>query len=380
MSVGRTVETVAKRGRTRARLRWILIAPAGALLLLGLAAGLVLAGVPLPIATSRLPELHATLLVFGFLGAVVSLERAIALRVWWPYTAPALLLVGSLLTLTTLPLLIGQVAVAGGLVLHLFQYRAIWRRQQMAATAIQALGAASAVSAAIAWCGGVPPSRLVPLLAVFLVLTIAGERLELARISAPGARPENTLLALAVALALAATLTLTSAELAVPLAGFLLMLMTAWLVRHDIARTTVRMTGLPRFVALCLLIGYGWLSVAGAGWLLGGARTEGAVYDATTHAIFLGFVMSMIMAHAPIILPAVLGVRVPYHRSLFVPVALLQVGLVVRVVVADAWGAPFALVVAGLIVTAALLLFGATVATLSLRARPRAKVRHDVTT
>ncbi|BFO21058.1 hypothetical protein SHKM778_74460 [Streptomyces sp. KM77-8] len=42
------------------------------------------------------------------------------------------------------------------------------------------------------------------------------------------------------------------------------------------------------------------------------------------HAVFLGFVMSMIMAHAPVILPAVLRRPLPYHPGLALAAWLLH--------------------------------------------------------
>lgn len=347
--------------------------PAAALMLLGLNAGLLLIGVPMPVLAA--PDLHSALLVFGFVGTLISLERAVALRAGWAYGAPALLAAGSVLTVTGLPVLAGKVVIASGLAVHAMQYRAIWRRQPMTATAVQASGAVAAVAAGVAWCGGVPPTRLVPLLAVFLILTIAGERLELARVIGPGARAERMLLILSMALAASALLSLTMPAVAVPVAGIVLLLMVAWLLRHDIARGTIRQRGLPRFVAVCVFLGYGWLIVAGAGWLLGGVRTEGPVYDATTHAIFLGFVITMIMAHAPLILPAVLHVSIPYRPALAAPVALLQVSLLVRVVAGDAWQFTPALQAGGVGAAVAILLFAATAVTVSLgeweRKRPR---------
>ncbi len=347
--------------------------PAAALMLLGLNSGLLLMGVAMPIVNA--PDLHSTLLVFGFVGTLISLERAVALRAAWAYSAPVLLAAGSVLTLTAVPVVAGKAVIAVGLVMHALQYRAIWRRQPMTATAVQAAGAVTGIAAALAWCGGVPPNRLVPLLAVFLILTIAGERLELARLASPGARAERLLLILAVALSASALLTLTMPVIAVPVAGLLLLLMIAWLLRYDIVRGTIRQNGLPRFVAVCVYLGYGWLLIAGAGWLLGGARTEGTVYDATTHAIFLGFVITMIMAHAPLILPAVLQVNIPYHRALYVPVALLQAALLVRVVAGDAWELPGALQAGGIGAVAAILLFAATAVTVSLRERGEKKSR-----
>ena len=55
------------------------------------------------------------------------------------------------------------------------------------------------------------------------------------------------------------------------------------------------------------------------------------VHDAALHAVFLGFVMSMVMGHAPIILPAVLHRPLPHTWLGWVPLVLLHVSLAVRV-------------------------------------------------
>lgn len=352
--------------------------PAAGLLLLGLNAGLLLLGLPAVLVTERLPELHAPLLVLGFLGTLISLERAVALRARWAFLAPIVIGWGALLALAPLPAPLAPGIVTAGFAVHLWQYRAIWARQPMTATAVQALGALSGLSAALAWTGGVAPARLVPLFAAFLVLTITGERLELARVAAPPLAAERALFVLALAFAGATLLTLTSPAVAVPAAGVLLVGIVGWLLRYDVARALVRRSGLVRYVAGCLLTGYAWLALAGLGWLLGGARTEGAVYDATTHAVFLGFVMTMIMAHAPIILPAVLRLRIPYHPVLYVPVALLQLSLLVRVVAGDAWGDVAALRIGGIGAAVSLVGFAATAAAVALlRDRGSARMRES---
>jgi len=97
----------------------------------------------------------------------------------------------------------------------------------------------------------------------------------------------------------------------------------------------VRQRGLPRYIAVCLLSGYAWLAFGGALLALETA------YDAALHAIFVGFVFSMVFGHAPVILPAVLRVKLPYHPALYVPLALLHASLGLRVFVsplAGAWG------------------------------------------
>jgi hypothetical protein len=112
-------------------------------------------------------------------------------------------------------------------------------------------------------------------------------------------------------------------------------LLALWLFAYDLARVTVRQRGLPRYIAWCLLAGYAWLAFGGA------LLAASLAYDAALHAIFVGFVFSMVFGHAPVILPAVLRVRLPYHRALYLPLVLLHGSLALRVLVsalAGAWG------------------------------------------
>ena len=86
----------------------------------------------------------------------------------------------------------------------------------------------------------------------------------------------------------------------------------------------MRSTGQTRFIGACLLAGYVWLAVAGLTWALGGPAAYGGIYDAVVHSVFLGFTVSMIIAHSTVILPAVLRIHLPYHRGLYIPVVLLH--------------------------------------------------------
>ena len=185
-------------------------------------------------------------------------------------------------------------------------YVALWRRQHDDAVLVQALGAVLAAGAALLWLGGLPVPSTLPWLAGFVVLTIAGERLELARLQMTRSGGAGWLLAASAAVVASAAAALLWPAAGYPLLGLAVLALVAWLAVHDVARRTVHATGLPRFIALCLLAGYAWLAAAALVWLLGGAVLDGPAYDAAVHAVFLGFTLSMIMAHAPVILPAVL--------------------------------------------------------------------------
>jgi hypothetical protein len=169
-----------------------------------------------------------------------------------------------------------------------------------------------------------------------------------------------------------------------PLLALALALLVVWLFRYDVATRLVSTTGLPRYMAACLLAGYVWLLVPAGIWLVAGGVSDGGAYDAALHAIFLGFVMSMIMAHAPVILPAVLRKPLPYRSFLYLPAALLHASLAVRLVGGDAWSNVDALHWGGALNVVSVLLFAAlAVASAVLgvpgsrRARPEKTVRPE---
>ncbi len=64
--------------------------------------------------------------------------------------------------------------------------------------------------------------------------------------------------------------------------------------------------------------------------LFAGGMFSGATYDATLHAVFLGFVFAMVFGHAPIILPSVTRFAVPYHPVFYLHLALLHLSLILR--------------------------------------------------
>ena len=75
----------------------------------------------------------------------------------------------------------------------------------------------------------------------------------------------------------------------------------------------------------------GWLGLGGALSLAYGEVVGWFQYDAVLHAVLLGFVFSMIFGHAPIIIPALTKIAVPFNRRFYLHLALLHVGLAVRV-------------------------------------------------
>lgn len=344
--------------------RVALLAPAGIALLAGLDAALILLDLPAPVRVDRLPEVHGMLMVLGFVGTLIALERAVALRRRLGFVAPALLGLGALVLLSPAPLVVGRGLLAAGAAALVGLYLPLWRRQRDDAVLVQALGAVLALGAAVLWLGGTDVPVLAPWLVGFVVLTIAGERLELARI-AMGPSAGTTLVLLASGLLAGIVAALLWPRPGAALLGAAMLVLTGWLAAHDVARRTIhapshnsgRTGGLPRYMAGCMLAGYCWLGVAGAIWMLGGPATEGVRHDALLHAVFLGFTLSMIMAHAPVILPAVLRRPLPYHPALIAPAVLLHGSLALRLWVGDALGSHGAWVTGGVLNIVAVLSF-----------------------
>lgn len=332
----------------------LLLVPGGLALLAGLDAALQLIGLPRPVTAPRLGDVHGFLMVLGFLGTLIALERAVALGRPAGLAAPGLLGAGGLMLLTPWRG-VGQVALVGGAAALVALYVPLWRRQRDEAVLVQALGAVLALGAAILWWGGVAVPALLPWLAGFVVLTIAGERVELARLTMGEAATQ--IVGLSVAVAAGALAGLLWPSVGQPLLGLTVLVLTGWLARHDVARRTVHAVGLPRFSAAGMLAGYAWLAVAGAIWLLAAPVTDGAAYDASVHAVFLGFTMSMVMVHAPVILPAVVRRPLPYHPGLWLPLGLLHLSLALRLWLGDALGSSTAWQAGGALNVASLLLF-----------------------
>jgi hypothetical protein len=80
----------------------------------------------------------------------------------------------------------------------------------------------------------------------------------------------------------------------------------------------------------------------------------------------------MVFAHAQVIVPAVLRVRLPYHPVVYLPLGLLHASLVLRLVGGDAMGGTVAWQVGGVMNEVAVLLFLALTAATVVRARRRA--------
>lgn len=274
---------------------------------------------------------HGALMISAFFGAVISLERAVAIGRGWAYLAPASAGLGGVTLLAGAPLTLAQILLTIGAATLVAGSGHVLRRLVAPFTIVLSIGALCWLIGNLAWLSTGAITVAVPWWLAFLVLIIAGERLELTRfLPTPLAAQRLFFVIVAAILAGAfASFWVESVGLRLFAAG--LLALASWLLRYDIARLNARQRGLTRFIAICLLSGYCWLLVAGLLGLAGGFLPGHPWRDAALHAIGLGFVFSMVFGHAPIIIPAVTRMKLPYHALFYLPLLALHVSLALRV-------------------------------------------------
>lgn len=298
-------------------------------LLFALWAGLLRLGWQLP-TLPNLALVHGPLMISGFLGVLIPLERAVAIRQKWMFVVPIMsglgwislffssLLGGVLLTLGSL----GTLAILSVMV----------RREPHIHTITMALGALSWVIGNLLWIAGFPIFQIIFWWTAFLILTIGGERLELSRVLRPRPGQIRVFTMTTIALLAGAVLSMFDLNWGARLSGLSMVALSIWFLKNDLATRNIRHANpLTRYIAICLFSGFLWLAVGGIIQLMIGATYAGPLYDAALHTIFVGFVISMIFGHAPIIFPAILDVPITYLPVFYVHLSLLHLSLLLRV-------------------------------------------------
>jgi hypothetical protein len=317
-------------------LRLIPLAVGAAAFVMGLWVGLARLGLSLPGGWPRLAEFHGALMTGGFLGTLICLERAVALGRWWAYAAPAFSACAAVALMAGFFGLSNVLFLAAGVLLTV-NSAAVIARQAAMFTVVLGIGSVCWAVGTFEWLLGASARQSSTWWLAFLVLTIAAERLEMSRLVST-TLSRQAVFSAALLLIIVGALRDELAKGEGWLTGLGLLASTLWLARHDIATRTVRLAGQPRFTATCLLAGYVWLGAAGILFLSAPLRVSPFWYDAVVHAIAIGFVISMIFGHAPIILPAVARVKVTFRPAAYLPLSLLHLSVLLRMF-ADITGA-----------------------------------------
>ncbi len=303
-------------------------------LLVAIWLGLIRLGLNLPIWSPELIALHGPLMVAGFLGVLIGLERAAALNRLWGYLAPLAAALGVVLIFIQADLKItAGVFFISSLLLVSVLGVLISRNVAIFSLTIGIGAIFWAVGNAVWLFSG--NLRLTALWwALFLITTVMGERLEISRIALPR-RSQLTLFIAGLALSFLSLLTfslnLFGAKVFYPLFGISLILLGIWLFRHDIARKNLRRPEPARYTAVCMFFGYFWILTSG-GISIFYLHISGFNYDALLHGIFLGFLFAMIFGHSFLVASVLFGKSLKFSSALYLPLILLQLSVLLRVI------------------------------------------------
>lgn len=314
-------------------LRLLIIAAGGVLLLTGLWTGLQRLDrwfISIPF-LNRLPHPHhGPLMMGGFLGVVIGLERAVGFKKWWGFLAPILCGAGGFVLLSGLKG--GPVWVTSGSLVFGAMMFNLFRRHTSVALGMMGAGSAAWILGNMIWLRGYPLYMAVPWWVLFLIWFIVGERVELNTLKDPSPATGLFLFGCCFVSASGAVLLWLSPVWGIAVAGIGIGATGLWLLYWDLARHTVFTHGQAQYSAASMLAGYFWLVVSGGLWILHGDEFfAGPAYGSMLHGVFLGFVFSMIFGHAPIIAGVVTGKPLPFHRVFYIHLLLLHFSLAVRI-------------------------------------------------
>ena len=270
---------------------------------------------------------HGGIMIGGFLGTLISLEKIIPLKKKWLYIIPLLsgcsiiAFFGGKPAYSFTLLLVASAGLSGVFLVY-------WLRERSLIYSLMFLGAISWLIGnvlmlqknfyplSIAWWMG------------FALLIISAERIELMKFL-PVTRKNKYFFALLL------ILFVTGAAFSFhgpgsTVAGASLIACSLWLLKFDLIGITIKKSGLQKFVAVALMTGY--ISLLLTGIFLISLSSQAFSYDITLHTFFIGFVFSMIFAHGPIILPGVIGSSVkPFHPVLYFWLLLLHGSWIIRI-------------------------------------------------
>ncbi len=359
--------------RTATRVRVIVMCLALVSMATGLLGGLSRIGVDLPVAP-HWAEMHGPVMICGLFGTLISLERATAYGRAWAYLAPACFGASGLAMMAGLPTGISGPLMLAGSALFAAVSVVLVLLQPAIFTAVLLAGVLALGAGNLLLVSGSDIPDVSGYWLAFLVCTIAAERLELSRILAPRRLSSIALVGLLALFVVGACLGMME-QPGRTMGGIGLLGTVGWLSRYDVATRTIRTHGQTRFMAAAMMAGYAWLAVTGA-YLLAPAPAVHD-YDLLLHAVFVGFVLSMVLGHALIIFPALTGAVLRYSPWLYVPLGLLHLAVAARVV-GDLGAFAELRVVSGVVTAIALLTFACILAIASLTGRRKAATRPQV--
>lgn len=262
------------------------------------------------------------------MGTLITLEKVIPLKKWWLFLFPLISAFSVVTFFAGAPSISFLLLILAGLGLSLVFFLYLKRERSI----IYALS----MGGSLCWTIGNTillvknsyPTAL-PWWMAFVLLIITAERIELMKFLPVSQRQKYTLVLFLLMFLIGAIASFHG--IGRIFCSTSLIMISVWLLKHDVIGISIKKEKLTRFVAISLLCGYAMLLLTGV--LLFALQSQALGYDILVHTFFIGFSFSMIFAHGPIIFPGVLGISgKPYHPIFYGWVLLLHLSLGLRIV------------------------------------------------
>lgn len=336
-------------------------------------------------------DLHSFFMVFGFLACLLMTERIVGSSgeknaPGFGYSLCMLLLsIVGLVILSigwmrhSLPLSVtgGIMAAAASLLFTLLLLRLGKIANDYSSFGIMSTGTASLLLASLLSGFELPVDNypLIILMLLFPLSFVLGERVELTKFQYLRGK-EVLVMSLAVFLASSIALTFTTAVMGpavqarLPLTAALVLLLAGSVMTYAMERGrrgVVKSTRLQSYVGKGIALAYFWL-LLGIVLLLLRINGVTGLYDPAIHSIALGFIVTFIYAHGPVIFPTILERRADISKLGYSPIILLTVsnilrvgGDIAKVPLSDAGIAPlltsYLTAISGIVLAASILIF-----------------------
>ncbi len=275
---------------------------------------------------------HGALMVGSFLGTLICIERSVSFPNKIALLVPAVNAMSIIFFLTAMPKAAYIFLILGGAGLTGIYYMVYVKHKGIHILIMMSGALCYLIGNAILFNTTFYPSVVMWWIA-FLFLTITGERLELSRFTLlKKTAAKQSVLIVLISLFLISIFLPFHSDLGSILSALSMIGSALWLFKYDMARHSLKKPGQSFYSGLLLITGYVWLLFTGLFFAFG--AYFGSFYDASLHAFFLGFVFMMIFAHAPVILPAVLKLKIsPFGKTLYIWYGMLNITLIFRVMV-----------------------------------------------
>ncbi len=322
-------------------------------LLTALWGGLFRIGWNVPTLIPGLAGIHGPLIVCGFVGTYVTLERAYAFKGGLYSYLPCLLVAaGAAALLIRSESKLGPALMVGGSLGFSVLCFILLARERSHDAAFNAIASVQWLVGNVIWYAGWPVFNVTLWWMSFVLFGTAGQRLQMARMMRTEPKWQGLLLAALLTVFVGhvtmALGTLSGDEsmmdvvgdaiydprikMGMRIAGAGLLLASGWFLRFDVPRNIFKRPGIARYIAVCLVSSYAWLAVCGVLSIAYAGLMLGMVNDAAIHAFFLGFLFFMILGHGPILAPTMLGLNITMRTWYYAQVIILNLSLILRVV------------------------------------------------